>query len=54
VPIVSVLDCQSKGEAVPVHEEPTSLEEALKVVRRLTAENARLREQLLAHQSPTA
>jgi hypothetical protein len=52
VPIVSVLDCQSKGEAVPVHEEPTSLEEALKVVRRLTAENARLREQLLAHQSP--
>ena len=52
MPIVSVLDCQFKGEAVPVDEEPTSLEDALEVVRRLTAENARLREQLSAHQRP--
>ena len=35
-----------------VDEEPASVEEALEVVRRLKAENARLREQLAALQGP--
>ena len=35
-----------------VNEEPATLEEALEVVRRLTAENARLREQLVALEHP--
>lgn len=45
-------DRQTKGGAVSVDEEPASIEEALEVVRRLTAENARLREQLASLQGP--
>lgn len=51
-PSLLLRDRQIKGGAVSVDEEPASLEMALKVVRRLTAENARLREQLAALQVP--